>query len=248
MRPTMSPIFNSGNPLRACGKIMQKERILFSWSGGKDSSFALYEILQSGRYEVAALMTTVNEYYDRVSLHGVRRQLLELQAASIGLPLEKVMLPKDFSNDDYENRMRSTLKKYYELGVRSVAIGDIFLEDLRKHREEKLAQIRMNGIFPLWKRNTKALSLEFVNFGFKAVITCVDGHSLDGSFAGRVYDEKFLADLPGSVDPCGENGEFHSFVFDGPIFNEPVAYKTGETVFRDNRFYFCDLSTTHQPV
>ena len=217
------------------------EKILVSWSGGKDSAFALYEILRTKRYDVSALLTTVTESYGRTSMHGVRQELAEKQAAAIGLPLEKVFICANSSNEEYENRMREVLERQKVQGVSSVAFGDIFLEDLRKYREEKLGQVKMRGIFPLWRRDTVELAREFISSAFKAVITCIDTTYLDKSFAGREYDELFLKDLPENVDQCGEKGEFHSFVYDGPIFNSSLSCKKGEVVLRDNHFYYCDL-------
>ncbi len=221
--------------------IAMKEVVLFSWSGGKESALALYEIQKAGRYEVNALLTTVTEDYDRVSMHGVRRVLLEQQAESIGYPLEKLLISPNASDEEYESKMREILTKYLATGVSSVVFGDVRLEDVRKYREENLSKIRMKGIFPIWKRDTIELAHAFLKLGFKAVVTCVDSNVLDKGFAGRIYDEQFLSELPDSVDPCGENGEFHSFVYDGPIFRERIPYKIGETVLRGNRFYFCDL-------
>ncbi|MCL5317947.1 MAG: diphthine--ammonia ligase [Thaumarchaeota archaeon] len=217
------------------------EKVLLCWSGGKDSALALYEIQRAGGYEVVALLTTVTEDYDRISMHGVRRCLLEQQAASLGLPLEIVFIPKDCSNEVYELRMRDALHKMKSRGVSTIVFGDIFLEDLWKYRKANLERIGLKAVFPLWKQNTVDLAHRFINLGFKAVLACVDNHHLDGSFAGRLFDEELLSQLPSSADPCGENGEFHTFVFDGPIFQRPVLFKVGETVLRDNRFYYCDL-------
>ena len=217
------------------------EKILFGWSGGKDSTLALYEIQRSRTHEIAALLTTVTRDYDRISMHGVRRTLLEQQAVSLGYPLEIVWLSKQSSNGEYESKMREALTKYQSVGVSSVVFGDLFLEEIRKYREDHLAQIGMKGIFPLWGTNTTELAHTFINLGFKAIIVCVDSHTLNGKFAGKIFDEKFLSELPSGVDPCGENGEFHSFVFDGPIFHKPIQCEKGEIVLRDNRFYYCDL-------
>jgi uncharacterized protein (TIGR00290 family) len=217
------------------------EKVLFSWSGGKDSVIALYEILKSEDCEVLALLTTITEDYDRVSMHGLRRILLERQANSLGIPLEKVFISKNASNEEYESKMGEVLLRYKNAGVNSVVFGDIFLEDVRKYREGNLAKIGMKGIFPIWKRNTTALAHTFIDLGFKAVTICVDSNVLDKRFAGRVFDKQFLSELPPTVDPCGENGEFHSFVYDGPIFQEKVLHKVGEVILRDNRFYYCDL-------
>jgi uncharacterized protein (TIGR00290 family) len=217
------------------------EKVLFSWSGGKDSAMALHQILTSQTYQVAALLTTVTEGYDRISMHGVRRVLLERQAESLGIHLEKVLISKQSSNEEYEAKMAQVLMKYKELDVNSVVFGDIFLEDLREYREKNLARLEMKGIFPIWKRDTAELMESFIALGFKAVTVCVDTQALDGQFVGRRIDQQFMADLPKTVDVCGENGEYHSFVYDGPIFSRCVAYTLGEAVLRENRFYYCDL-------
>ena len=217
------------------------ERVLFTWSGGKDSALALYELQRKNGYDVVALLTTLTEGYDRISMHGVRSILLEHQANSLGFPIEKVYISKNASNEEYEAKMREVLQKYLTGGVSSVVFGDIFLEDLRKYREDNLSKIGMKAIFPIWKRNTVELARGFIDLGFKAVITCVDSNVLDKAFVGRLYDQQFLSELPSTVDPCGENGEFHSFVYDGPIFEKRVSYTKGEIVFRDNRYWYCDL-------
>ena len=217
------------------------EKVLLTWSGGKESALALYELQKAGGYAVSALLTTVTEDYDRISMHGVRRILLEQQAESLGLPLEISYITKNATNEEYEARMSATLMQYQNRGVLSVAFGDICLEDIRKYREESLSKIGMKAIFPLWKRNTIELANTFIDMGFKAVITCVDTQVLDGKFVGREFDEQFLSELPANVDPCGENGEFHSFVYDGPVFGKPILHNRGEIVLRDNRFCFCDL-------
>jgi len=217
------------------------EKVLFSWSGGKDSAIALYEIQKSKSYEILALLTTITEDYDRVSMHGLRRSLLERQANSLGISLEKVFITKDASNEEYESKMKEALLRYKNAGVHSVVFGDIFLQDVRKYREENLSKIGMNGVFPIWRRNTTALAHTFIDLGFKAVTICIDSNVLDKRFAARDFDKQFLSELPPTVDPCGENGEFHSFVYDGPIFKENILFKKGEIVLRDNRFYYCDL-------
>ena len=219
---------------------------MVSWSGGKDSALALFEVLRSDEYEVVALLTTVTEGYDRISMHGVRRVLLEQQANALGLPLEKVYIPQNCSNEVYESRMREALLKYRGLGVSSVVTGDIFLEDLRQYREIKLSQLGLKGLFPIWKRDSVHLAERFVDLGFKAVVVCVDNQCLDKSFAGYLFDEEFLSRLPPNVDPCGENGEFHTFVYDGPLFHRRISIEIGEIVLRENRFYYCDL-TSPQP-
>ena len=217
------------------------EKVLFSWSGGKDSALALREVLTNGEFEIAALLTTVTEDYDRISMHGVRRTLLERQADSLGFPLEIVPISKNSSNEEYEANMRRVLTKHLATGVSSVAIGDVLLEDVRQYRESNLAKIGMKGIFPLWRRDTRELVHTFIDLGFKGIITCVDSQALSNDFAGRALDRQFVDALPPLVDPCGENGEYHSFVYDGPIFREPIRHTVGEVVLRDDRFYYCDL-------
>ena len=217
------------------------EKILFTWSGGKDSALALYELQKVYNYKILALLTTITDGYDRISMHGVRNTLLEHQIESLGFPLEKIHISKDSSNEEYEVKMKNTLLRYRAQGVSLVAFGDIFLEDLRRYREENLLKIGLKGIFPLWRRDTTALAHTFIDLGFKAVVSCIDSKCLDKSFAGRVFDKQFLSELPDNVDPCGENGEFHSFVYGGPIFKRQIPYEKGEIVLRDNRFYYCDL-------
>ena len=218
-----------------------RHKVLFTWSGGKDSALALHKLKGNPGYEIKALLTTVTGEYDRISMHGVRRKLLEHQAASLGIPLEIVTITRNAPNEEYEKNMTAALNKFKDFGISRVAFGDIFLGDLRKYREENLQKVGLEAIFPLWEQDTTALAHSFIDAGFRAVITAVDSTVLDRSFCGREYDRQFLSDLPPGADPCGENGEFHSFVYDGPIFREPVPYTTGEIVFRDNRFYFCDL-------
>ena len=219
---------------------MPRERIIFGWSGGKDSAMALQDILRSDLYEVAALVTTCTEGFRRVSVHGVRCSLLKTQAIELGIPLRKVFISRDCSNADYENRMQTALVEFRNLGVSRVVFGDLFLEEIRRYRDRMLAAIGMTALYPLWGRDTKTLAREFVQEGFRAVLVCVDPRALDASFAGRMFDGAFLADLPINVDPCGENGEFHTFVFDGPIFHRGVGYRPGRVVTRDN-FCFADL-------
>ena len=214
--------------------------ILLSWSGGKDSSLALYEIQKANSHRVAALLTTITEDYDRISMHGVRRTLLEQQADALGIPLKKILIPKDSTNAIYESRMRALLEEGLRAGIDTVAFGDIFLEDLKLYREKNLAQLGMKGLFPIWKRDSAELARTFINLGFKAVLVCVDTAILDPAFAGRPYDQELLRDLPANVDPCGENGEFHSFAFDGPIFKHKIDHTVGEVVQRDH-YCFCDL-------
>ncbi len=214
--------------------------VLMSWSGGKDSCIALYEIQRAQNYRVAALLTTLTRDYDRISMHGVRRALLERQATSLRLPLHQVFISKDATNGEYEKKMGEAFSVYREQGIDSIVFGDLFLEDIRAYREQFLARHNMHGLFPVWKRDTSSFIKEFIELGFKAVVTCVNSKVLDQSFAGRIIDETFLSSLPPHVDPCGENGEFHSFVFDGPIFTEAVRFSIGVTVSR-NSFWFRDL-------
>jgi uncharacterized protein (TIGR00290 family) len=201
---------------------------------------ALHALRAAGDWRITALLTTITEDYDRISMHGVRRALLERQAESLDLPLHPVLIPPQCINATYERRMKEALAQRFAEGVRRVAFGDIFLEDLRLYRETNLAQVNMTAIFPLWKRDTRELARQFMKDGFRAIAVCVDPRVLDVSFAGRELDASFFADLPPGVDPCGENGEFHTFVFDGPIFKWPIGIRIGEKVLRDG-FCFCDL-------
>jgi uncharacterized protein (TIGR00290 family) len=214
--------------------------IFLSWSGGKDSSLALYEIQKANSHRVAGLLTTITEDYDRISMHGVRRALLEQQSDATGIPLRKILIPKDSTNSIYESRMRALLEEGLLEGIDSVAFGDIFLEDLKIYREKNLAQLGMKGLFPIWKRDTRELARTFINLGFKAALACIDTAILDPTFAGRPYDQALLRDLPPNVDPCGENGEFHTFAFDGPIFKHRINHTVGEVVQRDH-YCFCDF-------
>jgi uncharacterized protein (TIGR00290 family) len=236
-------------------------KVIFNWSGGKDSAMALHKLLQAPDYEIMCLLTSISEPYQRISMHGVRTALLETQAQHIGLPLVKMEIPEMPSMEDYERVMRETMDQLVDQGADYAAFGDIFLEDLRAYREQKLEQIGLKALFPLWKQPTDKLIRDFIDMGFKTIVTCVNEQYLDKSFAGRVIDHDFLKDLPANVDPCGENGEFHTFVFEGPIFRQPVAFTKGEVVYRkygpakeedniskDNEqdpyaygFWYCDL-------
>jgi uncharacterized protein (TIGR00290 family) len=224
------------------------EKALFTWSGGKDSVMALYELHKAGGYEISALLTTITADYDRISMHGVRRSLLEQQADSLGYPLEEVLISKEAPDEEYETRMKETLEKYLKAGVRTVVFGDIFLEDIRKYREKNTCSIGMKAVFPIWEKDTTELARTFVDLGFKAVVTCVDSKFLGKEFVGRLFDERFLSELPSNVDPCGENGEFHSFVYDGPLFRQSISFRLGDIVLRDERFYFCDLMPVEKSV
>jgi uncharacterized protein (TIGR00290 family) len=201
---------------------------------------ALHALQLAQEHRISTLLTTVTEEYDRISMHGVRRALLERQTESLGLPLHKVLIPPRCLNAIYEARMKEALGEHLAKGVRQVAFGDIFLEDLRVYREKNLAQLGMTGVFPIWKRDTRDLARDFLRLGFRAITVCVDPRVLDPSFAGRELDQSFFDDLPPGADPCGENGEFHTFVYDGPVFREPIRFHAGATVMRDG-FCFCDL-------
>jgi uncharacterized protein (TIGR00290 family) len=216
------------------------KNVLMSWSGGKDSCLALYEMQKTREHRVVALLTTVTRDYDRISMHGVRRVLLERQAASLGFPLHQVLITKGATNEEYETKLIEAVSVYSDQGIDSVVFGDLFLADIKAYRDQFLAKHNLRGIYPVWQRNTTEFIKEFTELGFKAVLTCVDSKALDQSFVGRIIDHAFLASLPANVDPCGENGEFHTFVFDGPNFARPVDLSVGETVSRDG-FWFCDL-------
>jgi uncharacterized protein (TIGR00290 family) len=213
--------------------------LALSWSGGKDSALALHALDREGR-RPGALITTVTDAYDRISMHGVRRELLAKQADALGLPLVEVPIPVGCDNQEYEARMAEAFASPRLALVQAVAFGDLFLEDVRAYREERLSASGRHGLFPLWGRDTGELAREFVAAGFQARIVCLDPRALDASFAGRAYDSDLLAALPADVDPCGERGEFHTFVHAGPIFDAPIACETGQVVERDG-FVFCDL-------
>jgi uncharacterized protein (TIGR00290 family) len=214
--------------------------LALSWSGGKDSALALWT-LRRQLLEPEALITTVTESYERISMHGVRRELLARQAEVLGIPLVEVLIPPSCVNEIYDARMADAFAAAPLSGVEAVAFGDLFLEEVRAYREGRLAAAGKRGLFPLWGHDTAALAREFLDAGFEATLVCVDPRVLDSSFAGRRYDERLLAELPPDIDPCGENGEFHTFVSAGPIFAGPIACVTGEIVERDG-FVFCDLT------
>lgn len=215
-----------------------KPPVLSCWSGGKDSCLALYEIQKTRR--VAGLLTTVTRDFDRISMHGVRRVLLQQQAESLGLPLHEIFISKGASNDEYEAAMGKAFESFRAQGVSEIVFGDLFLEDIRAYRDRLLARFGMSGLYPVWDRDTEGTIRTFLDLGFKTAVVCVDPKKLDRSFVGRVLDDQFLSALPTGIDPCGENGEFHTFVFDGPIFRKPVAFSFGEIVERDS-FWFADL-------
>ncbi|MEM6687279.1 MAG: diphthine--ammonia ligase [Bacteroidota bacterium] len=236
------------------------QKAYFNWSSGKDATLALYRILEQKEYKVTQLVTTVNKDYERVSMHGLREELLDQQVQRLQLPLKKVYFPAQVTMSDYDNAMRIAMQELVAQDFHYGIFGDIFLEDLRTYREEKLQEVGITGVFPLWKKNTTALLKEFIALGFKAITVCVNAKLLDKSFVGRILDEDFINDLPNTVDPCGENGEFHTFVFDGPLFSAPVDFTLGEKVLKtyapsqneedacdsdasawDTAFWYCDL-------
>ncbi|HVX26465.1 MAG TPA: diphthine--ammonia ligase [Parafilimonas sp.] len=230
------------------------DKTFMNWSGGKDSALCFYKALQSNQYNIQCLLTNVNAIHNRISMHGVRRNLLEAQAASIGIALQTIELPEQPSMEEYEEMMMKKLFQLKSAGFNKAIFGDIFLEDLKNYRKQKLKQLDIDCIFPLWKKNTTELIKEFIALDFKAIAVCINENYLDKSFCGRLIDESFINDLPANVDVCGENGEFHSFVFDGPIFKQPLNFSKGEIVYKlydapkQNNdtstkygFYFCDL-------
>jgi uncharacterized protein (TIGR00290 family) len=229
-----------------------KIKAIFNWSGGKDSAFALYKILNGNKYSVEGLLTTISLKYKRISMHGVRETLLNLQTERIGIPLEKVWLPDVASMEVYEQTISEKMLELKDRQITHAIFGDIFLEGLKKWREDQLAKLGFTGVFPLWIKNSQRLVNEFIDLGFKTIVVSVDTKYLDESFVGQVIDHEFLKRLPSYVDPCGENGEFHTFVFDGPIFKSPVPFTVGEKLYKEypshngkpgeqNGFWYCDL-------
>jgi uncharacterized protein (TIGR00290 family) len=216
-------------------------KILVSWSSGKDSAWMLHLLKQDPSIEVGGLLTTMNEQFDRVAMHAVRRGMLEQQADAAGVPLRTIPLPWPCTNEQYEERMRAAVAQAVAEGFTHVAFGDLFLEDVRRYREQKLAGSGLTPLFPVWGMPTDQLAVEMVESGLRSVLTCVNPKQLDRSFAGRQFDRALLADLPAGVDKCGERGEFHSFAYDGPMFNRPIAVTVGEVVDRDG-FVFADVS------
>ncbi|WP_276380071.1 diphthine--ammonia ligase [Flavobacterium sp. H4147] len=242
-------------------------KALFNWSSGKDSALSLYKILQNPAYKIEYLLTSVNQQYQRISMHGVRTELLKEQAESIGIPLKIMEIPEMPTMEVYEEVMTKTLTDFKNNGITHSVFGDIFLEDLRKYREKQLAKIGFEGVFPIWKIPSHNLINEFISLGFKTIVVCVNERYLDKSFVGRLIDQDFINDLPENVDVCGENGEFHTFTFDGPIFSKPIDFEIGEIVYRkyekpknqnpsntacdndssdafDYGFWYCDLIKT----
>lgn len=222
---------------------MNKPKAVFFWSGGKDSSLCLHRVLQENKLEVACLLTTVNSNFKRISMHGVSEELLDLQAKAIGIPLHK-MYVSEGSNDEYEKILAQTLSSFQSQNINRVIFGDIFLEDLRTYRENQLNALGMKGIFPLWKQDTSALIHEFIGAGFKTITCCTNDGYLGEEWVGRTIDRLFIAQLPAGVDPCGENGEFHTFCYDGPIFTSPVNIRTGEKLYRPLDIKLTETSPT----
>jgi len=237
-----------------------KLKTYFNWSSGKDSALALHYLLKDKNYSIEHLLTSVNSFHNRVSMHGLRRDLLEQQLASLGIPNSTIELPEQPTMEEYESVMKQAMMPLQRNGFKYAAFGDIFLEDLKKYREAQLDKLNLRAVFPIWKRDTKELLNEFINLGFKAIVVCINADLLDVSFAGRVIDKSFIDDLPAGVDPCGENGEFHTFCFDGPVFKKAIPFVIGEKVYREYNapgkcqdsgasdaekkkmgFWFCDL-------
>ncbi|MGH9515500.1 MAG: ATP-binding protein [Terriglobales bacterium] len=216
------------------------KRILLSWSSGKDSAWTLRALRQKSEYEIVGLLTTFNQEADRVAMHGVRRSLVAMQATAVGLPLWSVPLPWPCSNEQYESLMAETCAKAVGAGIEAIAFGDLFLEDVRAYRVRQMAETGLEPLFPIWGEPTRELAHRIVASGLKTILTCVDTRKLDAAFAGRQFDEQFLSALPDGVDPCGEKGEFHSFVYAGPMFSYEIAVVPGETLIRDH-FAFADL-------
>jgi len=217
-----------------------RKKILLSWSSGKDSAWALHVLRQQGSYEVAGLITTINSAFDRVAMHSTRRSLLEMQAKAAGLPLIPVPLPWPCSNSDYEGAIRTVYDQAIVQGVKGIAFGDLFLEDIRAYREQQLKDTGLEPLFPLWRAPTDELAREMIRSGLRARLVCIDPKALTPDFVGREFDEQLLCDLPAAVDPCGENGEFHSFAYAGPMFSQPILIASGERVERDG-FWFADV-------
>ena len=240
------------------------KKAYFNWSSGKDSALALYKILQQKEYQIEKLITNVNQDFQRVSMHGLHESLLDAQAKSIGIPLEKIQFPADVTMDLYNQKMLKKTSELKQQGFNYAVFGDIFLEDLRKYRDTKLQEVGITGVYPLWKKETKELLREFLALGFKTITVCVNAKKLGKEFVGRIIDEDFINDLPNDVDVCGENGEFHTFCFDGPIFSKPIEFEIGEKILKsytlkdddsenchtstqeevknyDTSFWYCDL-------
>ena len=219
-----------------------RQKVLLAWSSGKDSAWALHTLRQEAGIEIVGLLTTLTADYQRVAMHAVRERILDAQAAAAGAPVHKVFLPSPCSNEAYAALMGDALARHAGTGLAAVAFGDLFLEEIRAYREAQLARAGLAAMFPLWGRDTGALAREMIAGGLRAIVTCVDPRQLDAAFAGRAFDDRFLADLPPGVDPCGERGEFHTCVTAGPMFTRPIPVSPGEVVRRDG-FVFADLET-----
>lgn len=240
----------SNKPLRNKKRMSGYHKTYFNWSSGKDSALALHYLLKNKKFSIERLLISINAHHNRVSMHGLRRELLEKQIAALGLPFDTIELPEQPGMKEYEELMKQAVSKLKADGFEYGAFGDIFLEDLRKYREQQLAAVGINTVFPLWKKDTKQLLDQFIDAGFKAILVCTRADCLDQTFAGRIIDRDFIKDLPSNVDPCGENGEFHTFCFDGPIFQRPIPFVKGEIVYKEYKdptgngamgFWFCDL-------
>lgn len=221
-----------------------RQPVAFMWSGGKDSAYALHKMLENPQYEVHYLLSTFNARYHRLSMHGIRESLVDQQAAAIGIPLIKTWV-EEGSNDEYEKKLAQTLQPLKEEGIDTLVFGDIFLEDLRTWREQQLASLGMKALFPLWKKDTRQLVTDFINEGFVTYTCCVNANLLTQDHVGRKIDHAFIKSLPEGIDPCGENGEFHSFCTGGPIFDKPLHFEIGETIYREmepgHAFWYCDF-------
>lgn len=217
------------------------KKALLSWSGGKDCALALERVRQQGEFDIVSLLSTVTEDFARISMHGVRRSLLEVQSESLGIPLEIVHIPQSAKNDIYEKRMRESLERFRVDGVETVIFGDLCLIDIREYREKQMKRAGMQAKFPLWGEPSDKVAQQFLAAGYKAITVCVDSEALPKRFVGRQLSREFFSELPAACDPCGENGEFHTFVYDGPVFHFPIDVRRGDIVLRDARFYFCDL-------
>jgi len=230
---------------------MSTKKAIFNWSGGKDSALALYKCIENKEFEICQLLTSINKERQRISMHGIRKELLIQQAESIGIPLNIIEIPESTNMETYDSIMKNKLISLNKMGINYSIFGDIFLEDLRAYRETRLSEVSLKGVFPLWKMQTKDVIEEFLKLGFKTIVVAADAKLLSKDFVGRVIDEKFLKELPPNVDPCGENGEFHTFVFDGPIFEKAIDFRIGEKVLKEyknngnenwnSRFWYCDL-------
>ena len=232
---------------------MNKPKAIFCWSGGKDSAYCLNKVLTEQNYDVCYLLTTINAQYRRISMHGVREELLELQADSIGIELLKVTVSEG-RNEEYEQQMANVMLKAKAEGITHIIYGDIFLDDLRAYREKNMEQVGMTCVFPLWKTDTTWLIHDFIAKGFKTITTCINDEHLDEKYVGQTIDEEYINSLPSRVDPCGENGEFHTFCYAGPLFKKPIEFTIGENVYKPlelnpdsdfktntKGFWFCDL-------